>query len=232
MKILLTWLDKWYLWRRRKQLDAWREIVSVFSIVFIFWGVYRLFLLPFPLYVEEVFLKGLVFGVPVYAMKVKNKWHWRDLGFTSERLFESVYVGLGLGMVMGVMGQLGNIIRYSGMWTDNTNLSAGLLSEFVSLALATAFWEQLLFSGYIVKRASLVVSNEWRVMAMTASLFTLLYFPNMVFIRHLPLLDVLLSTLLLFTFQFAAGVMRLRFNNLAAPVLAQTFWGITIFLFG
>ena len=215
----------------KKQRSVWVEIVSVYAFIFLVWGIYR-WLFQMPVWFEEVVLKGLVFGIPVYIAAIRvAKWKWEDLGLTGDNLWESVNLGLALGVVLGLFGQIGNFIRHGGLQFSTFNFDAGALGAFLILALVTAFWEELLFSGYILQRLERVVRTEWSQLIITASLFVVLHIPSLFLIQRMSISDMVMAVVLLFLLELGSGILMLRYRNLAAPILAHAMWGVTVFLF-
>lgn len=213
------------------KVNATREVLGVFAGIFIVWGLYRL-LFRLPVFYEEVILKAVVFGGPVgWLAKTKLKWQWHDLGISAKRLFPSVYMGLFLGILMGLLGQVGNLVRYGKLNFFSGGLGADEVGQFVILSLVTAFWEQLLFSGYILRRWYQSFHNEWLALWWTAVLFVILHLPALVIVQLMAGGQLVLALFLLLTMQLGCGILRLRFGNLAAPMLVQALWGITIYLF-
>lgn len=213
-----------------QRLAEWRDIAIVYAVVLILWGLYRL-IFRLPVSFEEVVLKGLVFGIPVYLMVRRYQWGWKDLGITSDRLTMSVYGGLALGIILGLVGQLGNVIRHQGLSWSQFGLTSEGLGMFLVLSLVTAFWEQLLFCGLFLRMVQDLVRDEWKQAWIVALLFVGLHIPALWFTQRLFGANLLVAMLLLLVLQLGNVILRLRFNNLIAPIMAQALWGVTVFLF-
>jgi membrane protease YdiL (CAAX protease family) len=215
-------------WHRR--LVAWRRVAVVYLFGLIVWGGYR-WLSPLPVWIEEIFLKGLVFGLPVFWMVFgREKQGFASLGMTTKRLFEAVYLGLSLGAFFWVFGQVVNWFRYQGgvtlgeIWPTSAEFGALLL-----LAMVTAWWEELLFMGYLLPRLVKLMAAEGRAVWLTAGLFTLINVPA-IWGRGAGLAQAGLQVGLLCTLGLGNGVLMLRTKNLAAPILTHALWGVTMYL--
>jgi hypothetical protein len=228
MNRVLSWL-----WRRREEnpLIVWREVLWVVAFILIIWGMYR-FLLSYPVWLEETLFKGLVFGGPVFWLVWRRLgWKLKDLGMSPVGLLPAVHLGILLGLVMGLMGQMGNLLRHGQLIWSSYGLTSETIGGFLILSLVTAFWEQLVFSGYMLKRLYKVVHDEVTLVSVVALLFALVHVPALLIIQQLGLVSLAVSFLLLFLLQCGCGILRLRVGNLAAPIMAHALWGVTIYLF-
>lgn len=222
--------DMWLWWRHRGQLRAWHEMLWVYIAVWLVWGGYRLFS-PLPVVVEEILVKGLVFGGVVYVVGIRQHGlSWRDLGLRVDNLFRSVYLGLGLGMVLAIVGQLANVLRHGGMMLSDQILTSDMVGGFLLLALVTAFWEGLFFYGFLLSRLILVTS-EITAVSVIGLMYTLLHVPVLLMTDGLGGTEALKALLLLLTLGISNSILMLRMRNLAAPMLSQVVWGVTLFLF-
>jgi hypothetical protein len=223
--------DSLYLAKNRKTLLAWHRVIGLYVFVLVTWALYR-YLLRFPVWFEETWLKGLVFGAPVFWLALKkDRWRLADLGITSKNLFSSVYLGLGLGIMLGLFGQMGNLIRYGGLQFSNSNLTADAVGGFILLALITAFWEQLLFAGYMLPWLSRLLRDEVLTVWVLTVLFMIIHLPALVFAHELEPASIILSLGLLGLLGAGGFILALRQKNLMAPILAHALWGVTVFLF-
>lgn len=229
----MAWLNKltavFYRWRLKKRLTVWHQVLGLYTFVFILWGTYRLYLLPFPVWFEEIILKAIVFGLPVLWLgAVKEGFSWQTLGITRHRLFAAVYFGIALGLALSLVGAFGSFIRFGQVSLTIHGFTSEQFGGFIILGLITAFWEQLLFSGFILNRLNTVVKNEWFLTSTVAFLYSLLHLPALLVAGSSQLI---LSLFLLFLLGIGSSILMLRFKNLAAPLMAQTVWGLAVFIF-
>ena len=232
MGLLSRVLDKAYFIKEKRHLVVWHRVLGLYAVVLLVWGLYRL-LFRMPVWVEESVLKALVFGLPVFWLAFKrDKLSSRDLGITSENMLMTVLFGLGLGVLMALFGQMGNLFRYGGLAMQQISFTSAQLGGYIILSLVTAFWEQLLFSGYMLRQLVRVCSDEWIPILTVALLFALLHVPALVFVHAVGLTHLLLSVALLVLLSLGTSVLMLRTKNLIAPMMAHALWGIVVFVLG
>jgi membrane protease YdiL (CAAX protease family) len=229
--LLAKTLDRFYLVKEHKRLEAWHRIVGVYTFIFISWGIYRL-LFRFPVWLEEAGFKALVFGIPVFYMVLtREKQKLDSLGITITNLFESVYLGLGLGILLGFFGQVGNFLKNSGsLELSSFGLSLENIGAFLVLAFITAWWEELFFMGYLLTRLLTLVKSEWKAAIITSVLFALIHIPARL-VDQTPISQLLLQLILLFSLGVGNSILMIRTRNLAAPIMAHALWGVTVFMF-
>jgi hypothetical protein len=213
-----------------QKLLSLREVILLYLVILLLWGLYRL-LFRLPVWFEEVVLKAVVFGIPVYLTSRRHQWNWKDLGITGTNLSASVYMGIFLGVMLGIVGNIGNIIRHGGLALAPFGLSSETMGGFLILSLITAFWEQLLFCGMFGRLLGEMFRDEWSQAWMVTLLFVGLHLPSLVFIQHLPAVQLAVAVILLVLLQLGNMILFFRYKNLAAPVMAQALWGVTVFLF-
>jgi hypothetical protein len=207
-----------------------REALLLYVIIGLGWGVYRL-LFRLPTIIEETILKAIVFGIPVFYVAHKRQWRWKELGMTVDNLTASVYLGILLGMILGVAGNFGNTIRHGGLQFNDFGLTSATLGSFIILSLVTAFWEQLLFTGMFLRLLAEVIKDEWKLTWLVAILFVGLHIPALLLIQQLQGVQFVVAVILLLLLQMGSVILMLRYKNLAAPIMAQALWGVTVFLF-
>jgi membrane protease YdiL (CAAX protease family) len=194
------------------------------------WGAYRL-LSPLPVWIEEIFVKGIVFGLPVFWLVfVKEKEDFASLGIGMKNFYRSVALGLGLGVLFWTIGQLSNWLRFRELLSFHEVLPVPIeFGSFLLLAFFTAWWEELVFSGFILQRLVGVVKNELTAVGVTACMFGGLYVPALL-ARGTTLNQMFLQLLLLMALSFGNSILMLRTKNLIAPIMAHALWGVTIYL--
>lgn len=207
-----------------------RGAVGVYLLVFSVWVFYRLFF-HLPLWFEELFLKGIVFGGPVFLVTLAERRRFEALGLTLTGLFPATYLGILLGMALTTVGLVANVVRHGGeVIFSPYGLTSGTIGWFLILALVTAFWEELFFCGWLLSRLMRRFGSEWVSVGVMAVGFGFIHLPALV-LSGLGWTEVGLSLWLLLTLGFANGVLMLRVRNLAAPILAHALWGVSVFLF-
>lgn len=207
-----------------------KKTFIAFLLVTLIWTIYR-YTLKLPVWVEETFIKGLVFSIPLILIPLKTSHILPALGITRQNFFKSVYLGITVGIILGFSGQIGNLIRHGYFNFNSYGLTSATIGNFIILAIITAFWEQLLFTGYFLARLKNTINNETYRVLIVGMGFTLIHLPALIFIQHLGLSAILFSSFLLLSLGVSCAILRLRLNNLIAPIMIHAFWGITIFLF-
>lgn len=230
LSLVSSLLDKTYTFKNQKQLLIWHEVLRVYSLVLLIWGFYRL-LSPLPVWLEEIVLKGLVFGLPVWWWGIKRQgWSLSELGLRLNMGRYGLEMGLMMGMVLGMMTVLGQVAR-GNLQLNESHLQLGQLLYFGIVALATAFWEQLLFAGLILQRLEKAMPDEWSLAWVVGFLFVLLHVPALLLVEEVGLVQGLSQLLLLFSLGMASCVLMKRTRSLIAPVTAQFVWGFILYLF-
>lgn len=222
--------ERIFLFRNRKRIADLHQVLWVYTIVFIVWGLYRL-QFPISVWIEETLLKFLVFGLPVFWVVLrKEKGRLEDLGMTTKGLIASMYFGLLFGLWLAIFGNIVSFIN-QGSLGFNPNLTVALFRDLMVLGLFTAFWEQLLFMGFMLPRVVKDIKHESWAILIVALLFALLHMPIQ-FTYGVDFGQMIVRFVLLFSLGYGNGILYLRFKNLAAPIFAHLAWGSVIFLFG
>jgi membrane protease YdiL (CAAX protease family) len=133
-------------------------------------------------------------------------------------------------VILGFFGQLGNIVRYGSLQLQIHGMTSEAVGGFLILTLITAFWEQLVFTGYLLGKLVGVVRNEQKLVIVVGGMFALLHVPALV-VQQLAWGQVVIATTLLLLLGMGSAILRLRQKNLIGAVMAHALWGVTIFLF-
>lgn len=230
MAILEQLRNNYWKFRERKHLQVWHRVVGFYTYLLLAWGIYRL-LSPLPVWVEETFVKGIVFGLPVFWLVFqREKVGFSSLGIGMKNFYSSVVLGISLGVLFWVVGQASNWLRYRELLSfaeiQPTSMEFG---SFLLLAFFTAWWEELVFAGYILQRLVAVVKNELTAVVVTALMFGGLYIPALL-VKGTPFGQMALQLLLLIALSFGNSILMLRTKNLIAPIMAHALWGVTVYL--
>ena len=210
-----------------------KHVFALFSFIFAFWSLYRYF--PegvFPLWVEELIFKPLIWLIPTFWLVLKiEKEKLTSLGITKKNLFPALYWGIGLGIVFAAEGLITNMVKYRGLQLPELNYSFFELMGLVFLSLVTAFSEETVFRGYIFTRLWRLGQNEWLANLITAFLFTLIHLPIGLFVLGYSPLVMLTYLLFVFVFGFGSAFVFARSENLISSILLHSFWSWPIILF-
>lgn len=206
------------------------KTILIFIFVFLLWALYRYQNLANPLWFEETVVKGVVFSLPLLLFPPIRKPLLSAVGMTRHNFLHSVYLGITLGMILGLAGQIGNFIRHGELSFNSFGLTSGTIGAFLILSLITAFWEQLLFSGYFVAKLQSANTPEVPLVLLVGLGFSLIHLPALLLDPNAAS-QIVINLLLLFSLGVSCAILRLRLKNLIAPIMAHALWGVTVFLF-
>jgi membrane protease YdiL (CAAX protease family) len=215
-----------------RQKFSLKHIFALFSFIFIFWSFYRYLPGVLPLWVEELILKPLIWLLPLFWMVRKiEQQPFSSLGFTTKRLFPSLYWGIGLGLVFALEGLLTNIVKYKGLHLVSLHYSSGYFLGLFLLSLVTAFSEETVFRGYIFNRLWQIWKREWLANIVSSFMFALIHLPIGIFVLGYSLPVMLAYLFFVFLFAFGSAFVFGRTQNLLASILLHVFWSWPIILF-
>ncbi|KKU10421.1 MAG: hypothetical protein UX13_C0012G0005 [Candidatus Woesebacteria bacterium GW2011_GWB1_45_5] len=204
--------------------------VTVYSAyLIVVWAFYR-FLFKFPEDIEELFIKPLVWLLPLVFMIRKEGLGLPSLGLTFKNLFPAIYFSLGLGAVFVVEGVITNYLKY-GAFNFGANIGSLPLMTSLGLSFATAFSEEISFRGYIFSRLWTALENEWTANFITVLLWTAIHVPIAFFIWDLSLSAGLLYLGLTALFGFGSAFIFARTKNVWGSIFLHVLWEWPIILF-
>jgi membrane protease YdiL (CAAX protease family) len=206
-------------------------VYHLWAWVLLIWSLYRYFF-KLPEWADEFIFKPLIFVVPVvwYVLK-KEKRTLESIGLTGKNFFNSLYIGIGLGMIFALEGILAHAMRY-GKITVNPVAAFGTYGFFlIILSLATAFSEELLTRGFLFKRIYEKTKNLSYSAVVGAVLFILLHVPILVTANKLQGMTLVLFFVTDFILSFANSMLFSATGSLVAPVLVHLFWNMTVALY-
>ncbi|OGY17798.1 MAG: hypothetical protein A2900_00200 [Candidatus Chisholmbacteria bacterium RIFCSPLOWO2_01_FULL_50_28] len=232
-RLILSVSERVGLVRPESRIEVLRRTISVYAVIFVLWGLYRL-LFRFPTIIEELIFKPLVFLPPVLSVLVGEGKRGRALfeafGFRRERLSLSIYFGLTLGVVYLLAVRLAGYVP-SGERLGILPFTSVSWLSLLGVSLMTAVWEQMVFSGFFLSRFYHSFGNEWESVGLTAFLYTLLHFPILWFESHASASFIVIQLILFFFVGMGNAILMLRTRNLVAPILSHTFWSVAVGLF-
>ena len=131
---------------------AVRSLEPVYSLwgwILLVWCIYRA-VFRFPEWTDEFIAKPLVFVAPVlWYVLAKEKRNLDSLGLTTKNIFNSIYIGLGFGLVFAIEGLMAHMMKYGKF--EVVPIAAFHTYGFflIVISLATAFTEELLSRGFV-----------------------------------------------------------------------------------
>ncbi len=212
----------------KKELILKNTTVYV-TYILIVWGFYR-FLFQLPEQVEELFVKPIVWLLPVLFFLGKEKLGLSSLGFTLKNLFPSIYYSLGLGAIFVMEGMLVNYLKYGG-FNFGANIGTLPLMTSFGLSFATAFSEEIAFRGYIFNRLWFVLKNEWTANILTSLAWAVVHVPITFFVWKLDISAALIYLILTTIFGMASAFIFARTKNILSPIFLHVLWEWPIILF-
>jgi membrane protease YdiL (CAAX protease family) len=206
-------------------------IYHIWAWILLIWSVYRYFM-HLPEWADEFIFKPLVFTAPVfwYVLK-KEKRKLESVGLTTKNIFNSLYIGLGFGMVFAVEGLVAHALKY-GKLDINPITAFGSYGFFLLvISLATAFSEELLCRGFLFNRIYEKSKNLMYAAFLASIFFILLHIPILVTANKLQGMTLIIFFITDFILAYANSILFATTGSLVAPILVHVFWNMTVALF-
>lgn len=207
------------------------SVYQTWAWVLLIWSLYRYFL-HLPEWFDEFIAKPIVFIGPVlWYIQNKEKRTIESLGITGKKLFTSIYIGLGFGMVFAIEGIVMHTIKYGKL--DVQPIAAFKEYGFflILLSLATAISEEILSRGFVFNRIYEKTKNLFYSACMGSVLFLMLHIPILVTSNHLSGMTLVLFIVTDFVLAFANSMLFVTTGSLVAPILVHIFWNMTVALY-
>lgn len=219
--------------RRQKSLPSSLEkiknVVYLASFLLVVWGFYRL-IFKLPEEVEELFIKPIIWLLPVFYFLRKEKVGFSSLGFTFRNFFPAVYLSFGLGFLFLLEALLINYLKY-GSFNFAAYIGDKPFLASLGLSFATAFSEEVTFRGYLFNRVLSISKNEIFSNLSTSFVWALIHVPVVVFVWKLELTAALLFLVLTTLFGIGSAFVFARTKNIFSSILLHVFWEWPIILF-
>lgn len=211
-------------------MKSFKYAVGLSVYLLIVWGFYR-FLFQFPETIEELFIKPVVWLLPVIYLLKKEKESLSSLGITLKNLFPAIYYALGLGAFFVIEALVINFIKYGGKFDLGANIGSLPLLTSLGLSFATAISEELTFRGYVFTRISKFLGSELYSNLVTSFFWALIHVPITFFVWKLNLSAALIYLFLTTLFGIGSAFVFARTKNILAPILLHVLWQWPIILF-
>ncbi len=211
-------------------MKSFKYAVYLSVYLLIVWGFYR-FLFELPETIEELFIKPVVWLVPVFYLLWKEKEGISSLGITLKNLFPAVYYALGLGAFFVMEALIINFVKYGGKFNLGANLGELPFLTSLGLSFATAISEELTFRGYVFTRIWRFLGNEIYANLVTSLFWALIHVPITFFVWKLDLSAALLYLFLTTLFGIGSAFVYARTKNILSPILLHVLWQWPIILF-
>ncbi len=209
-------------------------MLNVWAIVLIMWSVYRA-KFQLPEIIDELIAKPLVFVLPVYwyIKNTEKKDFAPAVWLTSAKLSGNIYLSLVIGAIFALSALLANYAEHSTFSFGQTLLSNNgqNLIMVMTIALFTAFSEEIISRGFVLKRLYEESHNAYTSSFLASVLFLILHIP--ILLTNLKLsgsvliwfmtTDFILSLIISFVF--------LSRRSLVAPILIHALYNLSIILY-
>lgn len=206
-------------------------VYQTWAWILLAWSLYRYFL-HLPEWFDEFVAKPLVFIGPVlWYLQKKEQRTIESIGLTGKNVFNSIYIGLGFGMVFAIEGIAAHALKYGKL--DVTPIAAFKEYGFFLLIISavTAFSEEVLSRGFVFSRIYEKTKNLPYSAFMGSVLFVLLHVPILVTSNHLTGMTLVLFFVTDFVLAFANSMLFATTGSLVAPILVHIFWNMTVALY-
>lgn len=207
-----------------------RNVIKIYVILLLVWGFYRV-LFKLPDSIEELIIKPLVWLGALYWFLQKDKSDFSSVGWTTKNIFNSIYLGIGLGIVFAIVGIVSNIFKYGTSDLTDFGFTANSLLAGLVLSFVTAVSEETVFRGYLFSRSVEALKSELTANIIVSLGWVLIHLPVLFFVYNLPSEQIVARALLSFIFSLGAGFVYSRTGNILAPVLLSVLWSWPIILF-
>src|SRR3989339_523737 len=211
-------------------MKSFKYAVYLSVYLLIVWGFYR-FLFELPETIEELFIKPVVWLVPVFYLLWKEKEGISSLGVTVKNLFPAVYYALGLGAFFVMEAMVVNFVKYGGQFNLGANIGKLPFVTSLGLSFVTAFSEEITFRGYIFTRVWKYLKNEVLANVLTSLFWGIVHVPIAFFVWKLDLTSALIYLFLTTLFGMGSAFVYARTKNILSPILLHVLWQWPIILF-
>lgn len=205
------------------------RVVHAYALLFVFWGIYRL-VIRLPSGIEETILKPLVFvGSVLWAERPRSAIRFFRERWGSGDSTRALLLGTAAGVGYLVFYALGSVVSF-GSLRVGSEASHALWLSVLFPGVLTSVWEEWTFAGYFLGEFQKVFRNPWIARFVTSGLFTLSYLPVLLFWYQFTGSVIMFQILALFLLGLINAVLMGVSNNLLAPVLSHTLWGVAVVL--
>ncbi|BCX14385.1 MAG: hypothetical protein KatS3mg088_068 [Patescibacteria group bacterium] len=212
-----------------QSINSLKNACLLATFLLIVWGFYRL-IFKLPEEIEEIFIKPLVWLLPVFYFLKKEKAGISSLGFTLRNLFPAIYYSLGLGFIFIFEALFINYLKY-GSFNFAANIGDKPFLTSLGISFATAFSEEVAFRGYLFSRTLASLKNEFWANISTSLVWALIHVPVVVFVWKLDFSASILYLALTTIFGIGSAFVFARTKNIVSSILLHVLWEWPIVLF-
>lgn len=218
----------------RKPLSKTQSMLNIWAIVLIMWSVYRA-KFQLPEVIDELIAKPIVFLLPVYWY-IKNT-EKKDFGpsvwLTTTKLFSNIYLSLFIGAIFALSALMANYGKFGTFSFGETllNMHAQSLVFAIVIALFTAFCEEVVSRGFVLKRLYEESGNVYTSSFLASVLFLILHIP--ILLTNLKLTGSVLLWFMVtdFILSLINSFVFLSRRSLVSPILIHALYNLSIILY-
>lgn len=212
-----------------KKETVLRNVIILSAYLLVVWGLYR-FLFQLPEEIEEIFIKPIVWLLPVAYLVRKEKANLESVGITIKNLFPSIYLSLLLGAIFAIEGVALNFVKYGG-FNFGANIGEKVILVSLGISFATAISEEITFRGYIFNRVWGALGKEWTANIITSLIWALVHVPITVFVLNLNFSAAAVFLFLTTIFGVGSAFLFARTRNVFSSIFLHVLWQWPIILF-
>lgn len=207
------------------------SVYQLWAWILLAWALYRYFV-HVPEWADEFVFKPLVFVVPVlWYVRNIEKQTLESLGLTTRNIFNSIYIGLGFGLLFAIEGVVTHWIKYGSMEVNPIAAFGQYGFSLIFVSLATAISEEVLSRGFVFTRVLDQTKNLVYALLLSAGMFMALHVPILVTSNKLTGMTLVLFFVTDFILAIANGLLLYNTRSLVAPILVHIFWNMTVALY-
>ena len=212
-----------------KKETSLKNLTIYAAYLLVIWGFYRL-LFKLPDNIEEVFVKPILWLLPIVFLLKSEKDKLSSLGISFKNIFPAIYFSLGIGSLFVFEALLANYIKYKGL-NFSVDLKDQVILSSLALSFVTAFTEEITFRGYIFNRLWKILGKEIPATLITTILWTLIHIPITFFVWKYSVTDSLIYLFLTTIFGLGSSFIYARTQNIISSILLHVLWEWPIILF-
>lgn len=220
---------KWKEEEMPKKEVVLKNATILAAYLLIVWGFYR-FLFKLPDEVEELFVKPIVWLLPVFYFLKREGADLSSLGITGKNLFQSIYLALALGAFFVIEALIINYLKYGGL-NFGANIGQNALLQSLGLSFATAASEEISFRGYLFNRVWYALGDEWKANIVTSLVWATVHVPITIFVWKLTVSAAFVYLFLTALFGVGSAFVFARTKNVFSSIFLHVLWEWPIVLF-
>lgn len=215
----------------KTQIPFSQKVLNLWGVILIIWAFYRL-KFKMPEWFDEFLAKPLIFVLPVYYFirRIERKPFFSSLNWSFKTIKKDLLIAGFLGLIFFLTILLANYFRSKQIIFFNSGVTSLGIFYIVLFSLMTAISEQILSTGFVLKRLYEETKNFYQSAFFSAILFFFLHVPLRFTIPglmgnqliFLMMTDVFLSLL--------NSYFYLTYKSLNLPIFIHAFYNIVIAL--